>query len=1039
MKNSFYKKLLSIILTAMLILATIPFSCISVLAEEAGVPVLYASQISNGTHLTLNSDTELIMDKELHIKSITGEYNLTVTGSEPLNITNAERTIEVHDFICYAPLIVTSTSEKYDEPTIKVWKFAVYCSELTIYGNYPLSASNININSIAVNIRALKECGMTAFYDAYISCETLEINSENTAIRSQNCVTVIVSKYCIINSNRDGIATTASLSTDNNIYLGGRIIINAERFGLSTQNGCIYSKGSLSGNARQLPALEQLHITADEPISAVGVINLRCADAKITATGKDEPAIEGTSTYLGGVYDIKTNGGYGVVGKRGDSHFYSGYFKMSGPKGDYSAVKCIVLTIDEGLSVHTPQGATYDSEGIYDSNGNPAKEVEIYGIMDSMEIEMHKPVAGMKPVSDIRVLIGAFPLPSNCELSEIKWYENDNRMTEGMVFTAGKEYRAEVVIYTTNYLCFPSGYMGKVNGKKVSTGLSNHNTTIHLRPNFGTCPEAVEEVALNIATPVDGKKPSTAVTASSSAYYVPTNSVKWEVFSSDIQTYTPMVTSTFIGGRHYKVSFDVVANSGYGFPVELINPYDFDSCVTATVNGKPAYVYAVEEASTSKIRVSMLFGECNATIIRNIRIEVTPPKAGEHPDYTARVLGTGYSINTSKNSYYDAYWANQKWYYVKNGVSWWDVTDGGYDYVYDKDVFLPDHKYQCEVYVKTDDGYEFLMNTKTDPPTVPSVIVNGNPGAHTTLYGSGLNFEQEVKYVFNCSKQTLSKVGVIELSQPIAGGTPDYVATTLAPHLYEVTKITWYDALGEELPANTTFIAGMVYRVDVQVETNIVVDNNIDYRVAYFDCFTGKTSLNGVELEMINSKDANKEDLEEYFNHAYYTGANKPINLCYTFKPAPRPAIGGITVSGTATSFGSNTDDVTIQLIKSGEPEASYETVVKGKIAEYSIEGVSAGTYTMKVMKQNHVTREYTVTVGSSNVVQDVKIHLKGDITGDGKVNTFDIVKMNLHAKKKTELTGYELLCGDITGDGKVNTFDIVKANLHAKKKTLLW
>ena len=81
----------------------------------------------------------------------------------------------------------------------------------------------------------------------------------------------------------------------------------------------------------------------------------------------------------------------------------------------------------------------------------------------------------------------------------------------------------------------------------------------------------------------------------------------------------------------------------------------------------------------------------------------------------------------------------------------------------------------------------------------------------------------------------------------------------------------------------------------------------------------------------------------------------------------------------------------------------------------------------------------YTVTVSTENVTQDVKIHLKGDITGDGKVNTFDIVKMNLHAKKKTELTGYELLCGDITGDGKVNTFDIVKANLHAKKKTLLW
>lgn len=840
MKNNFYKKLLSIILTAMLILATIPFSCISVLAENAEATVLYASKISNNTHLTLNSDTELIMDKELYIKSITGEYNITITGSEPLNITNAERTIEVNEFICSAPILVTSTSETYEEAAISVDYFEASGPELVLYGNYPLLSENVNITAKDVNIRALKYSGIDARGFIHITSETFVVNSVDTALKARKDIRLVATRYAEINSNGNGIETTSGFSYENaHVYLGGRITINAELNGIVTKNGSIHANP-----AYKISALEQLYITASTPINMNGIVDLKCPDVKLTATGKNNTGINANSVYLEGVYNIKTNGGYGVKASY-DIQFNKGYYIISGAEDGYAAVLTSGeyndnLEINEELTVCVPENATYDRLSIYDSNGNPAKEVEIYGIMDSMEIEMHKPVAGMKPVSDIRVLIGAFPLPSNCRLSEIKWYENDNRMTEGMVFKAGKEYRAEVVIYTTNYLCFPSGYMGKVNGKSVSTGLSNHNTTIHLRPNFGTCPEAVEEVALNIAAPVETEKPSTAVTASSSAYYVPTNSVKWEVFSSDIQTYTPMVTSTFIGARHYKVSFDVVANSGYGFPVELINPYDFDSCVTATVNGKPAYVYAVEEASTSKIRVSMDFGECNATIIRNIRIEVTPPKAGEHPDYTARVLGTGYSINTSKNSYYDAYWANQKWYYVKNGVSWWDVTDGGYEYVYDKDVFLPDHKYQCEVYVKTDDGYEFLMNTKTDPPTVPSVIVNGNPGDYTTLYGSGLNFEQEVKYVFNCSEQTLSKVGVIELSQPIAGGTPDYVATTLAPHLYEVTKITWYDALGEELPANTTFIAGMVYRVDVQIETNIVVDNNIDYRVAYFDCLLSK-------------------------------------------------------------------------------------------------------------------------------------------------------------------------------------------------------
>ena len=112
----------------------------------------------------------------------------------------------------------------------------------------------------------------------------------------------------------------------------------------------------------------------------------------------------------------------------------------------------------------------------------------------------------------------------------------------------------------------------------------------------------------------------------------------------------------------------------------------------------------------------------------------------------------------------------------------------------------------------------------------------------------------------------------------------------------------------------------------------------------------------------------------------------------------------GVTVSGTATSFNSDTDNVTIQLIESGMSEAAYEAVVKGNTASYSIAGVLPGTYTMKVMKQNHVTREYTVTVGSSNVVQDVKIHLKGDVTGDGKVNTKDWNRIYDHVEETNPL-----------------------------------
>ncbi len=167
-----------------------------------------------------------------------------------------------------------------------------------------------------------------------------------------------------------------------------------------------------------------------------------------------------------------------------------------------------------------------------------------------------------------------------------------------------------------------------------------------------------------------------------------------------------------------------------------------------------------------------------------------------------------------------------------------------------------------------------------------------------------------------------------------------------------------------------------------------------------------------------------------------YTIEDQRYNFSY-YVSTPAPV--GVTVSGTATSFNSDTDDVTIQLIESGASEPAYETIVKGNATGYSIAGVLPGTYTMKVMKNNHVTREYTVTVGSSNVVQDVKIHLKGDINGDGKVNTSDVSKANSHTKKVTTLTGYEFACADVNGDGKVNTSDVSKMNAHVKKTSLLW
>ncbi|MBP3378144.1 MAG: dockerin type I repeat-containing protein [Clostridia bacterium] len=147
----------------------------------------------------------------------------------------------------------------------------------------------------------------------------------------------------------------------------------------------------------------------------------------------------------------------------------------------------------------------------------------------------------------------------------------------------------------------------------------------------------------------------------------------------------------------------------------------------------------------------------------------------------------------------------------------------------------------------------------------------------------------------------------------------------------------------------------------------------------------------------------------------------------------------GVTISGTVTSFNSDTDNITIELFAEGSASAAFTATVKGNSAEYAIEGVAEGTYTMKVSKNNHVTREYTIEVGTEDLIQDAKIHLKGDINGDGKITIVDANRSKLHFKNKSILSGYELLCADVNGDGTVTIVDVNRMNLHFKNKNKLW
>ena len=158
------------------------------------------------------------------------------------------------------------------------------------------------------------------------------------------------------------------------------------------------------------------------------------------------------------------------------------------------------------------------------------------------------------------------------------------------------------------------------------------------------------------------------------------------------------------------------------------------------------------------------------------------------------------------------------------------------------------------------------------------------------------------------------------------------------------------------------------------------------------------------------------------------------------------PGSAGATVFGNIESFNSASDTVTVQLIEDGQTEPSYETTAFGGTqndnkftAAYSFDNVASGSYTMRVIKKNHVTREYALTVDSDSVEKDVKIHLLGDVDGDGDVSTIDWSLVRDHINETNTLTGYEFDCANVVKDEYITSTDCVRIQDHINESIPLW
>lgn len=138
----------------------------------------------------------------------------------------------------------------------------------------------------------------------------------------------------------------------------------------------------------------------------------------------------------------------------------------------------------------------------------------------------------------------------------------------------------------------------------------------------------------------------------------------------------------------------------------------------------------------------------------------------------------------------------------------------------------------------------------------------------------------------------------------------------------------------------------------------------------------------------------------------------------------------GVEVRGRVTSYGDANEAVTVTLTKQGETGTDFTDILTGASGSapysqnYSFDTVPAGDYTLKVEKKGHAPFTKEITVGDSNVTEDVTVYLIGDVNKDGEINVTDIVALINHVNGTAPLTGIDHC--DLDGDGQINVTDVV-------------
>lgn len=606
-------------------------------------------------------------------------------------------------------------------------------------------------------------------------------------------------------------------------------------------------------------------------------------------------------------------------------------------------------------------------------NTTKIKNINFYGVTE--------PVTGETPdFSDPPVLQS-----NSVTIKGVRWFyvksNSSGDLSTSSKFSANMTYKIDIEILPKEGYEFldPSEMTATINGKTAKFYKVINSDNYAVTYTFPKTKYVLSAITIeDVTKPVAGAKPDFAVSALDAGVEV--DWVTWR----DLGASSSMgENDVFEAGRTYELTVKLKMSETYA-------PYQFadeaDSFVHFKYDDAGNFDSGIVSGDSKTEKTVSITYYCPGKKIGYVGIaDLQTPKEGNAIDMDI------YQNETPHAQIYDFWWV--------------DNTEGNNNLPAGT-KFVAGHDYSLVVYIKPDTGYYFERISESDNTYTGTVSVNGDAVTFSDGNKPFVYFTNTGEVGSNCLVVVLNFSIKATVAKPVITTQPKPASALIGSSMsFSVTATgatgyNWY--VYDEGDAQPYSWGSIKQHAAVSGE------NTSKITITPTD-----TWLNGkvIGCDVKNS------------GGTVYTNC---VKITVT-----TPVAEGATVSGTVKSFGSDTDDVMIQLIEQGFSEAAYETVVNGKNASYSIGKVASGTYKMKVMKKNHATREYTVNVSGDNLIQNAEIYLLGDVNMDGKISIFDATEIQMSLAGISTLDEYQTKLADVIQDSNVSIFDATQIQLY--------